>query len=1541
MSAGARWSDEEWKLAQERVLEHLAALAAPDVELLGGDGPAPTPRGETSLGPLFRRAAVRSRFRMEELAAADASPDEVRRLQEASVELRDGSGWRTLEPDVRNEVLAQLTTPELAQLLIETPEESDPLRHVLQRAGKGIDAAELQHFPPGELAALVQVHSGLSSIANIPPLADVERKLDLARLLEPLTRITSTFSGRKVELQQLREYVGVVPPAPNLLRTITPSFVPIRKAPFQILGDGGLGKTTLVARFILEHALLDAKLQFPFAYLDFDRPSVMAERPGTIFIEAVRQMGLQYGEAYEASELFRQRWEQRLRTVPAGDSSLNADLVDNFVLFLDTLEVREGPMLFVLDTFEEVQNRSSFYAKSVIDLVQTLADRVPRLRMVVAGRKEVPGVTFEGTIVLTQFDRDSAIAYLGGQAVDPVSAAAIYDAFGGSPLSLSLAAQLYNRDPEELRGQRDFRIDLAQFTDEVVQAELFDRVLGHIEDPDIQRLAHPGLILRRVTPDLIREVLAGPCGIEVRDAAHAQKLFDKLADESTLVALEDDVLVYRPDVRRMMLPRIRHNASRKVDEIHRSAIAYYSGRTDPVSRAEEIYHRLSLGQTRAEVEPLVSPELEPLLSDAREEFALPEQALLASLFKLELEPEVRRAADDQTWERETSRRLQEMLRSGGDPTIGEALLAERSTRSTSTDLRITEVLFHLGLAQHQRAQSLADRGIELYRAAGENDLLFRMLLAASEVDLEMGELDRAHSRLADAEDLARHASDPLLLLRVLRGRAAFQRTSGQSMSDDLTTQLIDACAHVADADWATDLPLLRSVAEEVGRKAPGIVARAVRLGALELSLSSLEAVRQVLEQKGLPAEDVRGTLADIMSRGTPTSDLLDAVLSGARSDGGQRSVVGSVQSNTPSVRLSMMQRKRLRDLLTRHLGAQLTAFAESRFHIALEAVSFSGAGTPATAMDLIRAAERDGWIAELLVGLARAKFEEGEVLRFMDSLGMGPTLVGTPSLPEEELRAIVNEYRGRVGSLEARTCTIGDPEQKGSCMLVGDNQVLTAPEALRDVSIARATFRFDRVTLNQEMLGDGFTCDVAHVQSWRSRRGTRVLQIDASLGQSPLEATRSADLSPRGTVQIRTQPYTPGEPLLWLWREERGTFISGIRPKETRTTDDGRVILNAPATPLMAGCPCVDAAMNVVGFHRGPDEAGVSTMMPLDPTSFGPATETSLTRAQVAAVRDGLLARFATRAAFRQFVLDEISFDVDRYVDAGASLASTVRQVIYAAESQGWLGRLVDVLYDTILPSPPREWHEDMFRVYTGDRIFVNRAELRAHLRRMMMTNGPRILLVDGERGSGRSYTNRFIDRLAGILDFQFIDINLNAYGGSDTIRAYDLGLTIVESLNFQVPPQLDVTAARWSVNFFRYLAAQIGTEDRRKVWVAFDNFDTASLSPEALDFIAMLVLETTRNLPTFRCVLIGYHGSLPAEVKPFTLHERTPAITPADLTSFFVNFYAEQGLMADPTRISEAVARVAARMNELPWRRLANMHDALAMECEAILAIT
>ena len=42
---------------------------------------------------------------------------------------------------------------------------------------------------------------------------------------------------------------------------------------------------------------------------------------------------------------------------------------------------------------------------------------------------------------------------------------------------------------------------------EVLQGVLFRRILGHIHTPEIRQLAHPGLVLRRITPDLIKEVL--------------------------------------------------------------------------------------------------------------------------------------------------------------------------------------------------------------------------------------------------------------------------------------------------------------------------------------------------------------------------------------------------------------------------------------------------------------------------------------------------------------------------------------------------------------------------------------------------------------------------------------------------------------------------------------------------------------------------------------------------------------------------------------------------------------------------------------------------------------------------------------------------------------------------------------------------------------------------------------------------------------------------------------------------------------------------
>src|SRR5207302_5892729 len=89
--------------------------------------------------------------------------------------------------------------------------------------------------------------------------------------------------------------------------------------------------------------------------------------------------------------------------------------------------------------------------------------------------------------------------------------------------------------------------------EELRRAVLYDRFLSHIEDSRVQRLAHPGLVLRRVTADLVRLVLAGPCGLGEIDATTATELIEKLADEIWLVRRTPDGLRHQPDVRRAML----------------------------------------------------------------------------------------------------------------------------------------------------------------------------------------------------------------------------------------------------------------------------------------------------------------------------------------------------------------------------------------------------------------------------------------------------------------------------------------------------------------------------------------------------------------------------------------------------------------------------------------------------------------------------------------------------------------------------------------------------------------------------------------------------------------------------------------------------------------------------------------------------------------------------------------------------------------------------------------------------------------------------
>lgn len=1151
----ARWSREEMEAARQRI---HAALESTSPEVRGPErlGIRPVTRSMPSpaaFGPAFRAAAVLSRFRLDELPASDAS--EMRRLQEQSIPLRD-EGWRTLAPELRNAVLRELSRDALAALLAAYARAGDPLQTALAKALQGLKTDTLRTMTTGELAALMQVYDGIASSATLPPRDEIERKLQLARLLDPLRQITRTFSGRAAEMQALRDYVGVLSTgswiADGLRSLGNAIFTPTPTPPLVIYGPGGVGKTTLTAQFILEHALAAEQQRFPFAYLDFDRPTVNAEEVPTLLSEAIRQIGLQYDAAFHASERLRDRWETRLSAPTAAGIDT---YVKDFAGFLETLEAREGPVLLVLDTFEEVQRRSEAYVGGVLQLVSLLTSHVPRLRVVIAGRTMVTNAHVARQLELAAFDHTSALAYLQANGIDPDFAERIAALTRGNPLTLTLAIDLYRRDPESLRG-----FDTAQLSDEIIQSLLFDRILLHISDPEVRLLAHPGLVLRRVTPEIIQQVLAGPCEIAVPDAARAEELFNKLAEDNTLVTrVEPRELIHRADVRRMMLGPLRDHQPEKVREIHRGAIAFYETATDLSSRAETAYHRLSLGE-----ETELTDDLEPLLVNAIDDLPLPSQAALATRYGVELSEAARQAADQDTWERIVARRLDEQMRTI-DPDDLSSILAERPARSGRTELLYFEALYHHLRRDVETARLAARRGIDAYRAAGNSAELFRTLHLASLIERFQNRFEAAHSYVNDAEEIARRRDDPLMLVRALVERTFVLRREGAEVEPDLRRELASAAGRVPDATWLENPADLRNAVAEAVFEDPALVSRAIRLGVLPIGSSDLDFLAR---RTGHSADVVLQRIAE-----SPTPDALEVLAAVLRRNWYERE---SPLPAAPSgnIKLKTAQREQLRDLLVRHYGGDLAGFLETRYSRGLESVSLSE-HVPRNAMDLVRAAEREGWLNDLILGLWRSRFLSLDVLAFIDAIGLGPQVrvaKGQNAVPEKRLRALLAEHRVAIAALEARTCRVmsGDV-QAGSGFLIRNNAV-----AAHSLAVKRTTFEFDRAVLKGRLLDDAHSVG----RLWSDPSPPGWIFIEAEFAQRPLDAHRAAPGAPaRGFVQVPRQPQLdPAKPVFWLWLENDGTFLSGVTRSEGPLDE---------AMPAMSGAPCFDAALNVVGILAG------------------------------------------------------------------------------------------------------------------------------------------------------------------------------------------------------------------------------------------------------------------------------------------------------------------------------------------------------------------
>lgn len=618
------------------------------------------------------KAAICDSYSVSEHWAADLDRKVLERSQLIMI---DGRRRLRLSDEARGAILraASASGERLRALLDEADDrlsdhaslpDTDARSMSLRRILKG-DTPNLTGASPAELRSAVAALERLREAplpVGVPSLKEAQQLLERAELLEPLRMSigatgswdsvpdSDRFVGRTAQLTALRAFVNEIDSA-GTFETVQRNLTAVQRTLRRTLGDrkvegvrlivarGGLGKSALIAKFVLDHALWKGN-PFPFAYLDFDRASIQSRDPRQLLFEVVRQVALQFPQAATALGELR----DQIRRSMTGTTSRPAIESDPFEEFRRIVreQITHGirALLIVFDTVEIAQCDAAAMKGLLAFLDRISQGDFTELRLVAAGRAPVPQLLAEtyarrpgvvitleplsldeartmvqrlGTSLLPGVWRDAWTLRLAGKKTDLPERR--------EPLSLRVAVETLRDETPEQRDAQSLNIEKLgeQGSENFVGKLYMNRVVGHVTGgEDVRKLAWPGLVIRRVTPDIIRNALAPILKINP-NAADA--LFEALASQLWIVSRGDgNVLTHEPDLRARTLPLMRRRP--EFDAVNAAAIAYYSERREVSMqhRAEWLYHRLLAHESPQKVDRDWDDAVVPFLKNAANDF---------------------------------------------------------------------------------------------------------------------------------------------------------------------------------------------------------------------------------------------------------------------------------------------------------------------------------------------------------------------------------------------------------------------------------------------------------------------------------------------------------------------------------------------------------------------------------------------------------------------------------------------------------------------------------------------------------------------------------------------------------------------------------------------------------------------------------------------------------------------------------------------------------------------------------------------------------
>jgi len=824
-------------------------------------------------GELSRLCSVLAQFRTDGLRGHNGPIPET----EARAALRNDlvtlpripgePQWFTLKPESRAEGLRQLQTLEQmhAERQLNVFEHPTVLQEVfdqfLARSYSAADSEDVQ-----QLEAALQAATWLESYtAGAVSIEAIKRRLAIRRLLHPMERLTQGFMGRTAELDKLRRFVGVLDPHSRIeavARFLT-SFHATRN-PLMLYGIGGIGKSTLLAEFIRQH--VNSPVPFPWVYLDFDNPRLNVAVLSTLIDEAVEQLKAQYADS-DWTELMSQTSRQSLlteaatyqsevehRTLAISDVRFSEELrghgaletarlfAESVRLAMESSELERMmhvseilPLLIVIDTFEEVQKRGVEMAGVLWQFLSALQKEFPRVRIVVSGRAPVPELTEHlataDPLALKEFDEGSAMSFLLTREVsNPDAALALYRQVGGNPLNLKLAAQvakLENTGKGGIEGLKTSSYVIFAAAEHVVQGQLYRRILDRIPDEDLRKLAHPGLVMRRIREEIIQKVLAEPCGLGEIDEKRAEELFAGLKKQVDLVIVEPDgALRHQQDIRRVMLKMLQGERPAQVQQIHERGYEFYRTASGTPAQIERIYHALQLGKDESEIRAMWIAEATESMLSSVDEMPPSSQLIVYVLTKGTPPQELRAIASLEQWEKVVESKARPALQYG-QFTLVRQLLDERPDRTPGSALYAIAAVAAMSEGNHELAWVQLDRGIESAQSVNRIDRLVELWRLRGELLEEEQRYGEADAAMAESQRLAMRMGVPVLALQIYAERVRLSEVGGGSPPP--VSELDEIVKATSDSDFASVRVQLRGLFRLCGRNSVPLLVKGLRV----------------------------------------------------------------------------------------------------------------------------------------------------------------------------------------------------------------------------------------------------------------------------------------------------------------------------------------------------------------------------------------------------------------------------------------------------------------------------------------------------------------------------------------------------------------------------------------------------------------------------------------------------------------------------------------------------------------------------------------